>query len=177
MTKIKKIILLTGGLGFLITSIVVPIVISNNKKTKNNNQIEKINEIVSKIKNKDIIISSNVSTQNQSEIQSAIKNQLKINNPALSKKDLSKITTDISKLKIGEIVMVKITIENGSKNESLKLYVVKINLLKDSNVTNGDNATIFQDEFKNLWTMGKGKNLQVLKVNPSKNGYLNSWQD
>ena len=104
MTKTKKIILLTGGLGFLITSIVVPIVISNNKKTKNNNQIEKINEIVSKIKNKDIIVSSNVSTQNQSEIQSAIKNQLKINNPALSKKDFSKITTDISKLKIGEIV-------------------------------------------------------------------------
>ena len=47
------------------------------------------------------------------------------------------------------------------------------NLLKNSNITDGWDGTIFQDEFKNLWTMGKATRLQVLKANPKKDGYLN----
>ena len=45
-------------------------------------------------------------------------------------------------------------------------------LLKNSNITNGLHGTIFQDKFKNLWTMASGKKLQVLKVNSSNNGYV-----
>ena len=47
-------------------------------------------------------------------------------------------------------------------------------LLKDSNITNGTAGVIFQDEFKNLWTMGNNTSLQVLKVNNAKNGYVNT---
>ena len=47
-------------------------------------------------------------------------------------------------------------------------------LLKNSNITSGYWGTIFQDEFKNLWAMGEGTKLQVLKVKP--NGfYEDSW--
>ena len=44
-------------------------------------------------------------------------------------------------------------------------------LTKNSNITNGKNGTIFQDEFKNLWAMGFGTNLQVLRVNQNGDGY------
>ena len=44
-------------------------------------------------------------------------------------------------------------------------------LTKNSNITNGKSGTIFQDEFKNLWAMGFGTNLQVLRVNENSNGY------
>ena len=44
-------------------------------------------------------------------------------------------------------------------------------LLKGSNIVDGTGGTIFQDEFKNLWTMGYGTNLQVLRANDQKDGY------
>ena len=44
-------------------------------------------------------------------------------------------------------------------------------LLKGSNITDGGTGVIFQDEFKNLWSMGYGKPLQVLKVNENNDGY------
>ena len=49
-------------------------------------------------------------------------------------------------------------------------------LTSNSNITNGGNGTIFQDNFGNLWAMGSGSKLQVLKINLNKNGYVNSWQ-
>ena len=70
-----------------------------------------------------------------------------------------------------------------------KLQVLKINskkdgyvegwtsgnsgLTKNSNITNGKSGTIFQDSFGNLWSMGLGTKLQVLKVNEDENGYVN----
>ena len=48
-------------------------------------------------------------------------------------------------------------------------------LLKGSNITNGENGTIFQDKFNNLWALAKDSKLQVLKVNTNKDGYVNSW--
>ena len=48
-------------------------------------------------------------------------------------------------------------------------------LTKSSNITNGSNGTIFQDSFKNLWAMGDGSKLQVLKVNSRKDGYVEGW--
>ena len=48
------------------------------------------------------------------------------------------------------------------------------NLLKNSNITNGSNGTIFQDDFKNLWSMGKDQKLQVLKANQNSDGYVNT---
>ena len=44
-------------------------------------------------------------------------------------------------------------------------------LTNGSNIEDGWNGTIFQDEFKNLWTMGNGKKLQVLKANENGDGY------
>ena len=173
MEKTKKIILLTAGLGVLATSVVVPIVILTNKKSDETNEAEKI---VSKIKNKDIIISSNVPIQNQNEIQNAIKNQLKIDNPTLTSEDLKKISiVGTPKLKISEKVKVKITIKVGSKSESLEINVyLKMNLLKKSNISYGEGGVIFQDEFKNLWAAGNGTPLQVLEMDSSKNNYVNT---
>ena len=48
-------------------------------------------------------------------------------------------------------------------------------LLKNSNITNGQYGTIFQDSFKNLWLMGQRTSLQVLKVNSEKDGYIEGW--
>ena len=45
-------------------------------------------------------------------------------------------------------------------------------LLKNSNITNGYSGTIFQDDFGNLWTMGKSSKFQVLRVNSQKDGYV-----
>ena len=42
-------------------------------------------------------------------------------------------------------------------------------LLKNSNITNGEDGTIFQDSFGNLWTIAKRSKLQVLRAN--QNGY------
>ncbi len=47
-------------------------------------------------------------------------------------------------------------------------------LLKNSNIVSGENGTIFQDSFGNLWAMGNGTKLQVLKANSSKDGYINT---
>ena len=44
-------------------------------------------------------------------------------------------------------------------------------LLKGSNINDGNGGKIFQDEFKNLWTMGSKTSLQVLRVNTNGNGY------
>ena len=48
-------------------------------------------------------------------------------------------------------------------------------LLRNSNITNSEDATIFQDFFGNLWAMAKGSKLQVLKVNQNGDGYVTSW--
>ena len=48
------------------------------------------------------------------------------------------------------------------------------NLLKNSNISNVDDVTIFQDEFKNLWAMGTRTGLQVLRANQNGDGYVNT---
>ena len=48
---------------------------------------------------------------------------------------------------------------------------------KNSNIINGWGGVIFQDKFKNLWTIGAWTPLQVLEVNSAKNGYIGSWQN
>ena len=48
-------------------------------------------------------------------------------------------------------------------------------ILKNSNFENNWATTIFQDEFKNLWTLGNNSTLQVLRANSSKNGYEGNW--
>ena len=46
-------------------------------------------------------------------------------------------------------------------------------LLKDSTITNGDSGTIFEDSSGNIWAMGYGTPLQVLKK--QRNGFASSW--
>ena len=47
-------------------------------------------------------------------------------------------------------------------------------LTKGSNIIDGSHGIIFQDKFKNLWAMGYGTNLQVLRVNENGDGYNES---
>ena len=132
---------------------------------------DKINKIKQKITDKDILIAPNVSISNQSEIQSAIKNQLQEENPLLDNNDLSKISTSLTTLTLGIRTEVVLSISIDSKTSILNIYVEKVNLLKGSNITDGQFGTIFQDEFKNLWAMGNGTRLQVLRANSTKDSY------
>ena len=93
-------------------------------------------------------------------------------NDLLTNNDLLKISINLSSLSFGIKTKVILNIGIGSTSLSLTIYVEKINLLKNSNVTNGYDAIIFQDSFKNLWTMSKDSKLQVLKANSSKNNYV-----
>ncbi len=149
---------------------------------------DKINQIKEKITDKNILIAPNVSTQNQNEIQSAIKNQLQKENPFLNNDDLSKIRTSLSSLILGTRTEAILTISIDSTSLPLSIYVEKANLLKGSSIENGSHGTIFQDEFKNLWTMSSSitrdvdgneetfyTKLQVLKSNQNGDGYVNSW--
>ena len=52
-----------------------------------------------------------------------------------------------------------------------------LGLTKDSKITDGVHGIIFQDKFKNLWSMGWESKLQVLKVNENSTGYVSSWID
>ena len=56
-------------------------------------------------------------------------------------------------------------VNNGWVNET------NSGLLLNSNINDGEEGVIFQDEFKNLWAMGAGTSLQVLRVNGSGDGY------
>ena len=184
-----------------------------------------IEDIKSKIINKEILIKSSVSTQNPEEVQSAILQQLKIENDTLTDEDIQKISTNISSLEKGVRTEVELTITFKQRSEKITIHVEKHDLLKgleilngnsgkifeddfgnlwimvirqrtltprlfvlrkgsnswtkdtssgltkNSNITDGMNGTIFQDRFKNLWAMGKGTKLQVLKVNENGDGY------
>ena len=184
-----------------------------------------IEDIKSKIINKEILIKSSVSTQNPEEVQSAILQQLKIENDTLTDEDIQKISTNISSLDKGVRTEVQLTITFKQRSKKITIHVEKHDLLKgleilngnsgtifeddfgnlwimsirqriltprlfvlrkgsnswtkdtssgltkNSNITDGINGTIFQDKFKNLWTMGKGTKLQVLKVNENGDGY------
>ncbi len=134
---------------------------------------DKINQIKEKITDKDILIAPNVSTENQGEIQSAIKNQLQKENPFLTNDDLSKISTSLSTLDMGVKTQTTLIITIDSTTSILNIDVEKINLLKNSNIINGYQGTIFQDEFKNLWSMGFNQKLQVLKANQNSDNYAN----
>ena len=149
---------------------------------------DKINQIKEKITNKNILIAPNVSMQNQSEIQSAIKNQLQKENPFLNNDDLSKISINLSSLTLGVKTQTNLIINVDSTISTLKIDVEKANLLKGSSIENGVYGAIFQDEFKNLWSMSSSitrdvdgnegtfyTKLQVLKSNQNGDGYVNSW--
>ena len=51
-------------------------------------------------------------------------------------------------------------------------------LTKGSNITNGQEGVVFQDSSKNLWAIGYQQKLQVLRANPTKDGYVTTgWTD
>ena len=122
-----------------------------------------IKNIKDKIIDKDILIAPSVSTLNQNEVQSAILEQLKIENDTLIDEDLEKITTNIKSLTKGVRIQVQLTITFNLKSEVINIYVEKINLLKGSNITNGQGGTFFEDSFNNLWAMGQDSPLQVFR--------------
>ena len=126
-------------------------------------QIYVIKNIKAKIIDKDILIAPDVSTQNQSEIQSAILQQLKVENNTLNNEDIEKMITNISSLDVGIKTEVELTITYEQKSEIVNINVEKINLLKNSNITNATSGTFFEDSFKNLWSMGQETKLQVFK--------------
>ena len=174
ISRIKKIILSGLILGVLTIVVVTRVVVIKINQNNEQDRQNKINAIKQKIIDKDILIAPNVSTQNQNEIQNAIKNQLQKENNLLTNNDLLKISTKLSSLSWGIKTKVTLIISIKFTSLSLSIYVEKINLLKNSNILDGTFGTIFQDDFGNLWAMGKNSKLQVLKTNISKDSYVNS---
>ena len=170
LSRNKKIILLTSTIGILTTSILVPIVVLNNKEDqieKKEDEIEKdISpiEIKSKIKSKDLIIPKNIKTFSDDEILLAIKNQLKKQNSSLTNNDLSKITDNIWHLKPGKKTFVILTIKsqglidsikvNVTKEKNIKLWTKDSAIVKNSNITDGAFSSFIQDSSGNFWSMG-----------------------
>ena len=196
LSKIKKMFLLGAMLGTLTTATIASVLFLNTKKNndqenqnkKNVENVIRINEIKEKIVNKNILIAPNVATSNQNEIESAIKNQLQKENILLNNDDLSKISFNLSSLNLETRTKVILNINVGFQNLTLEIYVKKANLLKNSNIVDGNGGTIFQDSFGNLWAMSTSitkdvngtkktidKKLQVLKINKNGDGYVNSW--
>ena len=96
-------------------------------RTKNKQEIDRIGVNITKRKivNKDLIIDKNVDPIIDEEILAAIKHQLKVQNPALHNKDLSKITDDISYLQPGVKTDVVLTITDGSASDTVNVKVTK----------------------------------------------------
>ena len=100
-------------------------IILNNKKTKTNVKTPENNyqSLISKIKDKDLIINKDVDTSTDAKIFLAIKNQLKKENPLLTDQDLAKINDNITSLVPGVKTKVVLTIlvDNQSDNIDIKV--------------------------------------------------------
>ena len=100
----------------------------------------------------------------------------KSNDPASIIAAFRMAKTQKTKKKLAKLQVLKV---NSQKNGYVSAGWINDNsssgdpLLKNSNITKGSKGTIFQDSFGNLWAAGKNQKLQVLKVNPQKNGYVN----
>ncbi len=130
-----------------------------------------IENIKSKIINKNILVKPYVSTSTKIQTQNAILNQLKIQNPSLTNKDLSRISVNINTLERGFKLQVELMITFNQKIEVININVEKIDLLKNSNILDGKLTTMFEDHFGNLWAMGSNTKLQVFKKD------INLWSD
>ena len=140
--------------------------------------------IENKITDKNILINPIIETSNRDECLIAIRNQLKKENPTLLDEDLLKISFDNEAinvfwpLELGKRKEATLTITFNNRRKSISVYVAKGNsyLLLNSNIINGESGIIFQDDFGNLWAMGKDSKLQVLKKDPKNEAYLDaSW--
>ena len=162
LSKKKKIILSLLGIGVLTTSITIPILVLNNDK-KNNQLQEKTKE----------------------DIKPNIR-KLKVNLPSTATLKGSKIKNGYGGTIFHDEFKNLWSMGYESKLEVLKAnedssgYVEtgwtnnrkKEPLLRNSNIKDATRGVIFQDKFKNLWSMGWNTKLQVLKKDPNKKGYV-----
>ena len=97
------------------------------KRSKNTQEVnnDKINEIKDKIKDKDLIIERNVDTSNDAKILTAIKNELKDENPSLSDEDLLKISDNIDSLTPGVQTSVVLKILIGTQSDTIDIQVIR----------------------------------------------------
>ncbi len=172
LSKTKKIILLGLIVGIL-AAIITPIVILNANQNKNN--VEKINENKNNVEKIDLLKNSNIFDGNGSTIfQDSFKNLWTMSDS---------ITKDVNGTK--KTIHTKLQVLKANQNKDGYVDTGWTNddsnngevLLKNSNIINGKNGIIFQDQFKNLWAMSKYSNLQVLKANQNKDGYVTTGWD
>ena len=152
LSKNKKIILSLLTIGVLTTFIIIPILVLNNQKS-NDKKINKKDDLFV-----DLLKGSRISNGLDGKIfQDSFKNLWAIGKD----QKLQVLKKDPNK---------EVYVNSGWTSDT------SLGLTKNSNIINGIGGTIFQDEFKNLWSMGKDSKLQVLKVNPnSSKGYVDSW--
>ncbi len=162
--KQKVISSLIGGVAVLGLSLGIAIPLLRDKSTESAPVKETIK---SKIKEKNLVIPKNVDTYSDSEISLAIKNQLKLKNPSLTKDDLSKITDNVWHLKPGKKtpVILKIKLENKTdsvsvnvtKEKNIKMWTKDSAIVTRSNIISGTLSSFMQDSSGNLWSMGAFK--------------------
>ena len=173
LSKSKKIILIGVVTIGILTAIIIPVVILNANQNKNN--VEKIDENKNNVEKVDLLKNSNIFDGNGSTIfQDSFKNLWAMSDSIT--KDVNGVEKTIhTKLQVLKANQNKDGyVDTGWTNDDSNDGEV---LLKYSNIINGKNGIIFQDQFKNLWAMSKHSNLQVLKANQNKDGYVTTGWD
>ena len=159
LSKTKKIILSLVTIGVLTIFIVTPIlVVKNNEKDKEDIK-PNIHKLKINLPSTATLKGLNINNvEGRTIFQDSFKNLWSMGQN--SKLEVLKVNSSNNGY-----------VNEGWINENDK--TTGDSLLKNSNITNGLGGKIFQDSFGNLWTMGLKSKLQVLKVNPQKNGYVN----
>ncbi len=122
--RIKKFTLI----GFVTSvSVGVTAIFWNNRKAKISVKSQKNNfqTLIEKIKDKDLIIDKNVDTSSDAKILLAIKNQLKVENPLLSNKDLLNVSDNITSLTPGVKTNVVLTILIDNKSNTINIKIIR----------------------------------------------------
>ena len=190
-TKKKLVYLLILFIIIFSVAIITSIILIQNKdnetkKTTSSKQIKPIvntsfslvKTIRSKIRNNYLVLNKDVDTSNPKKLLQVVKKQLKKQNPQLTVADLAKITLPANFTPIlgfKNKVNLRITVFSPDKSSEIILKEIFLKkqreLLANSNIKNGENGFIFQDDQGNLWAMGHGTKLQVLKKG------VTSWTD
>ena len=115
------------------------------KRSKNTQEInnDKVNAIKNKITNKDLIIAKNVDTSDDAKILTAIKNELKVENPSLTNEDLAKITDNINSLVPEKRTPITLTISAGAESDTTEIWVTRP-------LSDDESIDVVKNELENL---------------------------
>ena len=191
-TKKKLVYLFILFIIIFSVAIISPIILIKSKNNENkqstdskqikpivNTSLSFVETIKNKIEDNYLVINKDIDTSSPKLLLQVVKKQLKKQNPQLTVADLAKITlpadfTPILGVKNRvNLIITAISSQDENGETILKEIFLKKQreLLANSQITDGESGFIFQDQDGNLWALGSGTKLQVLKKGAT------SWTD